>query len=302
MKDNSHTISRIAAPIRGMAQRFSFMALILLAVALMMLGKVDIALMERVRANVTDAVTPILDVISKPIVSVNNMISEAKGFYSVREENLLLKQEKDRLLQWQAVARKLEAENKNLRRLLNFPVEPAAGFITARAIADTGGAFANSVVINVGNKSGVRKGQATITGEGLVGRVTDVGARSSRVLLITDLNSRIPVVLQSSQARAILAGDNTNRPKLIHLSPGASISQGDRIVTSGHGGAFPPGLPVGLVASVNEKGINIEPFVDRSRVTYLRILDYGLTGIVETPSIRVLPASSGKKSTRNFGR
>ena len=299
MKDNSHTISRIAAPIRGMAQRFSFMALILLAVALMMLGKVDIGLMESVRANVTDAATPILDVISKPIVSVNKMISEAKDFYSVREENLILKQEKDRLLQWQAAARKLEIENKNLRGLLNFPVEPAAGFITARAIADTGGAFANSVVINAGNKSGVRKGQATITGEGLVGRVTDVGARSSRVLLITDLNSRIPVVLQSSQARAILAGDNTHRPKLIHLSPGASISQGDRIVTSGHGGAFPPGLPVGLVASVNEKGINIEPFVQRSRVTYLRILDYGLTGIVETPPKRGLPASTGNKKTRN---
>ena len=299
MKDNSHTISRIAAPIRGMAQRFSFMALILLAVALMMLGKVDIALMESVRANVTDAVTPILDVISKPIVSINKMISEAKSFYSVHEENLMLKQEKNRLLQWQAAARKLEIENKNLRGLLNFPVEPAAGFITARAIADTGGAFANSVVINAGNKSGIRKGQATITGEGLVGRVTDVGARSSRVLLITDLNSRIPVVLQSSQARAILAGDNTHRPKLIHLSPGASISQGDRIVTSGHGGAFPPGLPVGLVASVNEKGINIEPFVQRSRVTYLRILDYGLTGIVETPPIRGLPASTGNKKTRN---
>ena len=299
MKDNSHTISRIAAPIRGMAQRFSFMALILLAVALMMLGKVDIGLMESVRANVTDAATPILDVISKPIVSVNKMISEAKGIYSVREENLILKQEKDRLLQWQAAARKLEIENKNLRGLLNFSVEPAAGFITARAIADTGGAFANSVVINAGNKSGIRKGQATITGEGLVGRVTDVGARSSRVLLITDLNSRIPVVLQSSQARAILAGDNTHRPKLIHLSPGASISQGDRIVTSGHGGAFPPGLPVGLVASVNEKGINIEPFVQRSRVTYLRILDYGLTGIVETPPIRGLPASTGNKKTRN---
>ena len=299
MKDNSHTISRIAAPIRGMAQRFSFMALILLAVALMMLGKVDIALMESVRANVTDAVTPILDVISKPIVSVNKMISEAKGIYSVREENLILKQEKDRLLQWQAAARKLEIENKNLRGLLNFPAEPAAGFITARAIADTGGAFANSVVINAGNKSGVRKGQATITGEGLVGRVTDVGARSSRVLLITDLNSRIPVVLQSSQARAILAGDNTHRPKLIHLSPGASISQGDRIVTSGHGGAFPPGLPVGLVASINEKGVYIEPFVQRSRVTYLRILDYGLTGIVETPPIRGLPASTGNKKTRN---
>jgi rod shape-determining protein MreC len=205
------------------------------------------------------------------------------GVYNIREKNVLLKQEKDRLLQWQMLARKLKVENRNLRNLLNFPVDPAAGFITARVIADTGGAFANSVVINVGNKSGVLKGQPTITGEGLVGRVTDVGKRSSRVLLITDLNSRIPVVIQSSQARAIMAGDNSYQPRLIYLSPGALVSQGDRIVTSGHGGAFPPGIPVGLVASVDVNGTRIKPFVDRYRVTHLRVLDYGLTGIVETP-------------------
>ena len=197
------------------------------------------------------------------------------------------------------LARKLKVENRNLRNLLNFPVDPAAGFITARVIADTGGAFANSVVINVGNKSGVLKGQPTITGEGLVGRVTDVGKRSSRVLLITDLNSRIPVVIQSSQARAILAGDNSYQPRLIYLSPGALVSQGDRIVTSGHGGAFPPGIPVGLVASVNVNGSRIKPFVDRYRVTHLRVLDYGLTGIVETPPIHGLQAVPGGNKRRD---
>ena len=283
MEDNSHSIKTTVAPIRVMAQRFSFLALILLAVALMALGKLDANVMEIARMNVTDAVSPILNVLSKPVKTVNQLINEVLGVYNIREKNILLKQEKDRLLQWQMLARKLKVENRNLRNLLNFPVDPAAGFITARVIADTGGAFAKSVVINVGNKSGVLKGQPTITGEGLVGRVTDVGKRSSRVLLITDLNSRIPVVIQSSQARAIMAGDNSYQPRLIYLSPGALVSQGDRIVTSGHGGAFPPGIPVGLVASVNVNGTRIKPFVDRYRVTHLRVLDYGLTGIVETP-------------------
>jgi rod shape-determining protein MreC len=283
VEDNSHSIKTTVAPIRVMAQRFSFLALILLAVALMVLGKLDANVMEIARMNVTDAVSPILNVLSKPVKTVNQLINEVLGVYNIREKNILLKQEKDRLLQWQMLARKLKVENRNLRNLLNFPVDPAAGFITARVIADTGGAFANSVVINVGNKSGVLKGQPTITGEGLVGRVTDVGKRSSRVLLITDLNSRIPVVIQSSQARAIMAGDNSYQPRLIYLSPGALVSQGDRIVTSGHGGAFPPGIPVGLVASVNVNGTRIKPFVERYRVTHLRVLDYGLTGIVETP-------------------
>lgn len=296
MKDNSYSISRIAAPIRGVAQRFAFMALVLGAFALMLLGKVDIVLMEQVRASVTDAVTPILDVLSKPIESAGKLVDDAKGIYAVHEENERLKLEKARLLQWQAVARKLESENKNLRGLLNFVADPEASFVTARVVADTGGAFANSVVINAGEKAGVRKGQAAITGDGLVGRVTNVGARSARVLLISDLNSRIPVIVQSNQARAILAGDNTDRPRLIHLSPGVLVNQGDRIVTSGHGGAFPPGLPVGVVAAVSDQGISIEPFVDRARVNYLRVLDYGLTGIVEVPPLRnTVAAQSGKK-------
>jgi rod shape-determining protein MreC len=299
VEDNSHSIKTTVAPIRVMAQRFSFLALILLAVALMVLGKLDANVMEIARMNVTDAVSPILNVLSKPVKTVNQLINEVLGVYNIREKNILLKQEKDRLLQWQMLARKLKVENRNLRNLLNFPVDPAAGFITARVIADTGGAFANSVVINVGNKSGVLKGQPTITGEGLVGRVTDVGKRSSRVLLITDLNSRIPVVIQSSQARAIMAGDNSYQPRLIYLSPGALVSQGDRIVTSGHGGAFPPGIPVGLVASVNVNGTRIKPFVERYRVTHLRVLDYGLTGIVETPPIHGLQAVPGGNKRRD---
>jgi rod shape-determining protein MreC len=154
-------------------------------------------------------------------------------------------------------------------------------------IADTGGAFAHSLVLNAGSRAGVGKGQAVVTGEGMVGRIAAVGERSAWVLLITDLNSRIPVTIAPAGIRAILAGNNSDRPRLVHLPPGVAISPGDRVVTSGHGGAFPPGLPVGIVAAVSEAGIDVRPFMDRSRIEYVRVVDFGLQGI-----LRRVPAVS----------
>jgi rod shape-determining protein MreC len=191
-----------------------------------------------------------------------------------------LRQDKERLLHWQSVARKLEAENKALRAQLNYLPGPQASYVSARVIADTGGAFAHSLLLNIGHQVGVGKGHAVVTGDGLVGRVAGVGGRATRVLLISDFNSRIPVLIEATRTRAILAGNNSNRPRLIYLPPGATVSPGDRIVTSGHGGAFPVGLPVGLVDAVNEGGISVLPFVPRDRLEYVRVLDYGLKGIV----------------------
>ncbi len=295
LKVSPRSISGIAQPTKTMAQRLAYLALVLGAIAAMMLGKIDAVMMERVRVLTTDAVAPILDAISRPVESANRLILEAKDLYAIRSVNAKLTQENARLLHWQTVARKLEAENTSLRNLLNFVQDKNASFITARVIADTGGAFANSILLNAGERNGVRKGQAAVTGAGLVGRITGIGKRSSRVLLITDLNSRIPVVVQPSGVRAILAGDNSEHPKLIHLQPGAVVGQGDRVVTSGHGGAFPTGLPVGRVSTVGDSGILVRPFTDRTRLGYVRLLDYGLSGIVETPPNQSGVAAAGKR-------
>jgi len=135
----------------------------------------------------------------------------------------------------------------------------------------------------VGSRHGARSGQVVVAGEGLVGRLTEVGARSSRVLLLTDINSRVSVVMEESRARAILVGNNRNRPDLAFLKSQTGVSPGDRIVTSGIAGAFPPGLPVGVVASVDEGHIRVELFIEESRLELVRILDYGLNGIVADP-------------------
>lgn len=285
MRESPRTVNRLAQPIKTLAQRFAYLGLVGMAFALMMLGKVDTVVVERARTHVTDAVAPILDAMSRPVASVNRMVSDIREIANLRDENQRLREETARLLQWQTVARRLEAENKMLQGLLNFVPGPEASFISARVIADTGGAFIHSLVLNAGTRDGVRKGQAGITGGGLVGRIAGVGSRSSRLLLLTDLNSRIPVLIEPSRTQAILAGDNSDKPRLIHLPQGTTVTPGDRIVTSGHGGAFPPGLPVGVVASVSDGGIAVKPFVERDRLEFVRLVDYGLDGIIgSTPA------------------
>lgn len=280
MKERSRFTYRFATPLPGLAQRLTFLGLVIAAFTLMLVAKADISMMERLRAQVTDSVAPIIDVMSRPIAVTNEVIVQVRALSTVYEKNKNLRQDKERLLHWQSVARMLEAENQALRAQLNYVPGPQASYVSARVIADTGGAFAHSLLLNIGHQPGVNKGHAVVTGDGLIGRVAGVGDRATRVLLISDLNSRIPVLIEATRTRAILAGNNSNRPRLIHMAPGAMVSPGDRIVTSGHGGVFPVGLPVGMVDAVNEGGISVLPFVPRDRLEYVRILDFGLKGII----------------------
>lgn len=291
MKEQPRSAHRAAAPIKSLAHRFVYSGLVIGVFALMLLGKADAVLMDRFRAQISDAIAPILGVLGQPVDAISGVIASVRELSSVRQENALLREDKEKLLRWQAVARQLEAENKSLKKLLRYVPDLGAGYVTARVIADTGGAFAQSLLLNAGAGDGVGKGEAVVTGAGLIGRIAVVGNRSARVLLITDLNSRIPVIVEPTRTRAILAGNNSERPGIIHLPPGATVSPGDRIVTSGHGGAFPPGLPVGVVASVSDSGIRVQPYVDRSRLEYVRVVNYGLRGILR----KSLPGGDGGK-------
>ena len=271
-------ISRLGT-LKSLLQRFAYLSLIGLTGALMLVGKADTVLVERAGDAVTDAVAPVLRVMSEPAAVISNFVNNLRELAAIREENAALREANGRLLQWQSVAQKLETENRSLRDLTALVPEPSATFVTARVIADTGGAFAQSILITAGQSGGVKKGQVVMTGEGLVGRVTQAGNASSRVLLITDINSRIPVLVGEAGNRAILAGDNGARPKLLYLNQSAA-APGDKVVTSGDAEAFPPGIPIGQVSRVDEGVVEVEPFVVRDKIQHVRVADYGLAGIL----------------------
>lgn len=271
---------RLAIPIKVWVQRFAFLLLVGASFSLMLFSKAESVLVEQLRTRVVDAVAPILDAMTQPVATVNAFVQNVGELADLRSENQRLRAENERLRQWQSVARTLVVENTALRSVNNFVPDPRASFVTARVIGDVSGAYKRSMLLNAGGQDGVQKGQAAISGTGLVGRVNEVGARSARVLLLTDLNSRVPVVLERTRDRAILAGDNSDVPRLVHLRDGAQVAIGDRVVTSGDGGAFPPGLSVGVVTAISDLGIAVELFTDYARLEFVRVVEYGLNGIL----------------------
>ena len=281
MRQRPEHILRITAPLRGLAHRFAYVFLLAAALGILLLGRADPLVFERARMTVTDVTAPVLDALSRPAITVSHVIGEMRELAVLRDENQVLRAQNERLLQWQTAARTLMSENKQLRDLLGFVPDTEANSVTARVIGDSGGAFVRSLLVNSGKRDGVKKGQAAMVGHGLLGRVAEVGNRSARVLLINDLNSRIPVVIESSRERAVLAGDNSPTPRLLYLPISTSVKPGDRVVTSGYGGVFPPGLPVGLVNSVGEDGVRIAPYVNVGQLEYVRLLDFGLDGILD---------------------
>lgn len=272
---------------RATAQRLSSLLLAMTAIALMVMGKLDASLAERVRARAGDVIAPILSFVSEPVAGLNGWLEEASHLVELTQENMRLREENMRLRQWQDSALKLEAENASLRSLLTYKPDPAVQTRTVRVVGDQAGQYVRSVLVMAGSKDGIAKGQAAMTGAGLVGRTTDVGFWSSRILLLTDLNSNIPVVIEESRERAIVSGDNSDFPRLIFLAQDARVVPGQRVVTSGHDGIFPVGLPVGIVRSVHGNDIRIAPLADLSRIELLQLIDTSMSAL--TPEMAPAP-------------
>lgn len=274
MKYRPASIIRLAVPSGTLSQRVVLAMLILAAFGITLLGKAETVLFEKLRAGVVDFVAPIMSMMARPAATVADAIDGINEIGRLREENARLRAQNERLLHWQAAGLKLSQENDRLRQLLRFMPEPRVDHIGARVVGDSGGVFVRSIVVVAGARDGVAKGQAAMTGDGLIGRVVAVGKRSARILLVTDLNSRIPVMFEESRERAILAGDNTAIPKISFLRHNARVNSGDRVVTSGHGGMLPPGLPIGVVSSVAGEAFQVRPFAELDRLEFVRIIAY----------------------------
>ena len=287
-------VIRLTDAIKAIGPATTFVFLLLLASFVLVLGRFEPAAVERVRTAMIDTMAPVLDVLARPIDTTRQLVDEIDSHMDLRAENLRLKEEVERLNAWQALARNLVEENKSLRQLTGLSPDPQTTFVTARVVADAGGPFVRTILISAGEKDGIQRGQAIATGDGIVGRIVGVGARASRVLLLTDLNSRVPVIIQGTKLRSMLIGDNSPHPKLDFLPSSAAVNPGDRIVTSGDGGMFPAGLPVGVVKSMDGRIPRIQLFVDLKKLDFVRVLRFQMQlNIDDTGPMVIAPPGSG---------
>ncbi len=247
-------------------------ALIFLSILLMGLSAFKPHMFDSARTGVADSFSPILFWVSLPFQHVAIFFHDVTGLAQLQADNVRLEQENIKLREWYQTALLLDSENKSLRQLLNLKVDPQYKHISARVIADAGNTYVKSLVVPVGIKDGVMKGAAVLSGDGLIGRIVEVGEDTSRILLVTDINSRVPVVVEDTGQHAIMAGENTSTPILIHLPQDSEIVQESRLITSGYGGMYPHGLPVGKIVTDSDDVMGVVLFSDFDTIQIVRIL------------------------------
>jgi rod shape-determining protein MreC len=243
-------------------------AFLFMSCALLVFSRLDLEPVRWLRWQLVSVVSPVLEISAAPVKRARQAGQKIVTYVGALSEIEQLRRENQRLRGWEWRARELERKLVQVSALARTTEEIGLEFVTARVVADSRGPFANSILVNVGHKDGVRVGFAAVSGDGLVGHVVDVGDRAARVLLLNDANSRIPVSVGPSMMRAILKGEGETIPRLAHhavsgqttpvqgLAPQASVALalriGDDVLTSGDDGLLPRGIKVGVVQSNDE--------------------------------------------------
>lgn len=223
--------------------------------------------------SILSQISPIMSILSFAtndleafIATITDFINLGEKYKKSQIENRLLK---DNILMLQ----QLYYENEALRTLNHLTLPKVRKITTTRIVSHFENEFINTATILAGKGQFIESGQVVVNGDGVVGLVTVVGEKISRVLLVTDTCSKIPVFFPRTKERAIVIG-NTINLLVRYLAQGSKIMVGDLVVTSGDGALFPYGLPVGVVNEIKEEDITIEPFYDQNKLDLVTVLSY----------------------------
>jgi rod shape-determining protein MreC len=240
---------------------------------------------------------PVGDALSTPGRLTGQGVDGVKGYFFAVSENRRLNEELKEMRQWRDVALALRDTNERYRAVLGLKTDPPIPMASARIVTDSRGPFANSRLANAGSEAGIKPGNPVMSENGLVGRVVGVTDGVSRVLLLTDAASRTPVMIDRTNSRAILTGDGGPNPRLEYLRGQDPVRSGDRILTSGDGGVFPRGLPVGVAIKGLDNRWRVVLASDKAAVDYVRILLFqDFTQVVNRAGlekVEVPPATPG---------
>lgn len=278
--------------------RFVLFLLILVSTLLLLssLYSAEASVFKKAREGVIDAAAPVLEQLSGPIAWFNNIVGGIGDYFNVLEQNKALREENAELRQWMNEALELRKVIASYEGLQTYQAPPEAQPVDAYVIGEANDAFARSMIVNAGRVNSVESGQAVVGDKGLVGRIVHAGSKASRVLLLTDIQSRIPVYVEDAGIEGILVG-NTKENPVIAITESADIidlAPGQRVLTSGAGGVLPRGLPVGEIGGENRGEILVDLYTDYAQTRMVRILNYEFPAVDEIVAEEEQEAGGGE--------
>jgi rod shape-determining protein MreC len=224
------------------------------------------------RGEFDEALEPVSNVIAAPFHWIGDASDYLGGYVLAVHQNRELKKQVLELQRWHDAAIALKNLNLRYESLLRLRTEPPIPMATARVVSDARGPFSDARLADAGSNAGVQVGNPAMSEDGVVGRVIGVTSAASRILLLTDVESRTPVLIDRSNARAILTGDGGPNPKLDFVRGLNAVKDGDVVLTSGDGGLYPRGLPVGVAARDSLGVWRVRLYSDQAAIDFVRIL------------------------------
>jgi rod shape-determining protein MreC len=252
--------------------RLVLAAMIIILVAIFLFWRIDNPRIEKMRMAVIDVVAPNFAWLATPVTGTLNLVRSARSYKSIYRQNQELRREIQKMKAWKEAALSFEQENARLLDLNKVRLDPKFTHITGVVLADSGSPFRQTVLLNVGARDGIIDGWAAMDGIGLVGRISGVGDRTARVIMLSDNSSRIPVTIEPTGQYALMVGDNSSRPPIDFVENLEAVRPGDRVVSSGDGGVFPAGLLIGQVVQSSSGRLRVRLAADIQRLEFLRII------------------------------
>ena len=270
-RDDFGIVIRSALLQRGAKQKFSLFVLILLSLFIFILDNSNLKPIKILRSIINDGIYRISAVSSSPI----KFSGASKDFFVKHiftyEENERLRKELEDLKSKNFQSSFLEAQNNELQNVLDLEKNSPYSVVNAKVILDKNSPFLNSVIINKGSNAGIKLGMPVLNEGYLAGRIVEVNFVSSRILLLNDLNSRIPVVVSPSGTQAILSGVGKREPSLEYLPDNFMLGEKESIVfTSGKDGVLFPGIAIGKVVLNDDKKL-VELFADPDQISVVSV-------------------------------
>jgi len=259
-RDDFSIAFRSALLQRGGAQKFSILSLIILAIFIFFLDVYGFTVIKTARSFINDIVFRVTYIASSPSRLTPNLGKGIASHFNLKKENEKLREVIENYKSLDLNLEYLTNENKNLRKVLNAEnIINAKDIVLAKVLVDRNSPFLKSIIINKGTRSGIKKGMPVTQNNNLIGRIVDTNYLSSRVLLLTDLNSRIPVSLDGDSSQAILTGSGTKNPKLEYLPEEYEFKENINVFASGKEKIFIPGTPIGKTTEKGEVKLHVDP-------------------------------------------
>ena len=258
---------------KGNKQRFSLIGLIFFSLGLLILSKINFPINNYIKITLNEIVYRSSFIVSVPEKKIQNFSDTVKDHYNVYNNYLLVKEKLNKLQSEKYDVQFLKEENKRLKKNIEEYVYNSKELV-AKVLIDKDSPFLKSIIVNKGSKDNVKLGMAVLDRNYLVGKIVEVNYSTARVLLVSDLNSKIPVGLEPGNIQSILTGTGKQNGKIEYFEKEIDVRDESIVYTSGSGGLFKSGIPVGIYNEKQDKESTVIFFSKLSQLTFVKLVSF----------------------------